>query len=416
MSEVPQIIELARVVDPFLNGGKLISYTSRYLTKTGENYGSIMLAITAKVQMLSGDVEELALVAKLPPITNDYFWNIFQPERTSRTEIAIYKYVAPALRQLQWEMELDEEEIFDGFSIYYGSRISLDPDSTRVDRNALLVQENLQASGFKPGNREKMFDLSHAKFILKEMAKYHALPIALRVKKPQVFEEDVRPYFQHFNMNLGFGEKEKKQLEKDILEQVSIATNNTDRYVEGVRELYRDLQKYRDSVDEVKDNLYTTITHCDLWINNIMLKYDENGLPCKVKFVDFQLSQYDSLAHDVVFFLFSSVESAVLDQHFDKLISLYYQSFLNCLNSLKIPTESYSYVGFLKEVHKRAPIQIATALFMVKIILADHSTLPDDYKDLDLSVMSKNVGKENITKRTSDIIRLAEKYNFFLSN
>uniref|UniRef100_A0A1A9UMI8 CHK domain-containing protein n=1 Tax=Glossina austeni TaxID=7395 RepID=A0A1A9UMI8_GLOAU len=415
MSEVPQIIELAGVVDPFLNGGKLISYTSRYLTKTGENYGSIMLAITAKVQRLSGDVEELALVAKLPPITNDFLWNIFQPERTCRTEIAIYKYVAPALRQLQWEMELDEEEIFDGFSTYYGSRVSLDPDSTRVDRNALLVQENLQASGFKPGNREKMFDLPHAKFILKEMAKYHALPIALRVKRPQVFEEDVRPYFQHFNIDSGLGEKEKKQVETDLLEQVAIATNNAERYVEGVRELYGDLQKFRDAVDVVKDNLYSTIVHYDLWINNIMLKYDDNGLPWKVKFVDFQISQYGSLAHDLVFFLFSSVESAALDQHFDELISLYYQSFLSCLNSLKIPTESYSYVGFLKEVHKQAPIEIATALFMVKIILADHSTLPDDYKDLDLSVMSKNVGKEHIIKRTSDIIRLAEKYNFFLS-
>uniref|UniRef100_A0A1B0ADY4 Uncharacterized protein n=1 Tax=Glossina pallidipes TaxID=7398 RepID=A0A1B0ADY4_GLOPL len=190
----------------FLNYPEVLK--GRYLTKTGENYGSIMLAITAKVQRLSGDVEELALVAKLPPITNDFFWNIFQPERICRTEIAVYKYVAPALRQLQWEMGLDEEEIFDGFSIYYGSRVSLDPDSTRVDRNAVLVKENLQASGFKPGNREKIFDLSHAKFILKEMAKYHALPIALRVKRPQVFEEDVRPYFRHFNIDSGLGEKE----------------------------------------------------------------------------------------------------------------------------------------------------------------------------------------------------------------
>uniref|UniRef100_A0A1A9WZX5 CHK domain-containing protein n=1 Tax=Glossina brevipalpis TaxID=37001 RepID=A0A1A9WZX5_9MUSC len=415
MSEIPEIIELAKVVDPFLNGGKLISYTSRYLTKTGENYGSIMLAITAKIQRPSDNIEELPLVVKLPPITNDFFWNIFQPERTCRAENAVYKYVAPAIRQLQLEMKLDEQDLFDGFPMYYGSRISLDPNAVRVDKTALLVQENLQATGFKAGNREKMFDLPHAKFILKEMAKYHALPIALRLKKPQVFEEKVRPYFRHFNINAGLSEEEKIQVETELIQQVAIATNNCDRYMRRVRELYKALKNYRDCSDEIDDTMYTTIAHCDLWINNLMLKYDDNGLPCKVKFVDFQISQYDSLAHDVIFFLFSSVESAVLEHHFDELILLYYQSFLMCLESLKISTDDYSYVGFLKEVHKQAPIEMAAALFMLKIILADHSTLPDDYKDVDMSVMSKNLGKENITKRTSDIIRLAEKYNFFLS-
>lgn len=213
MANVPKIIDLPSVVEPHLKGGKLISYTSRYLTKAGDNYGSVMLAIMANIQKPSGEIEELPLVAKLPPITNDLFWQMFQPERTCLTENAVYKYLSPAIRSLQLEAGIGENELFEGFPEYYGSRISLKSDSKKVDRDAVLVQENLQTSGFKAGNRHKPFDLQHTKLIIREMAKYHALPIALRLKKPKDFDRDIRPYFGKFNMNTGMSEEIKATME-----------------------------------------------------------------------------------------------------------------------------------------------------------------------------------------------------------
>lgn len=67
----------------------------------------------------------------------------------------------------------------------------------------------------------------------------------------------------------------------------------------------------------------------------------------------------------------------------------------------------------MKELHKCAGIEICHALFMTKIILADNSTMPDDYKDINMDVLSRNVGKKNITEKTADIIRIAQKYRFF---
>lgn len=106
---------------------------------------------------------------------------------------------------------------------------------------------------------------------------------------------------------------------------------------------------------EAKDGPYTSIVHCDLWINNIMLKYgkkyilfiflnvkyiflflfvDHKGQPENVKFVDFQISQYENVVHDLIFFLFSSCSREVLDQHLDDLLYFYYKEFLKCLESI----------------------------------------------------------------------------------
>lgn len=80
-------------------------------------------------------------------------------------------------------------------------------------------------------------------------------------------------------------------------------------------------------------------------IKKSLLFLDENCQPCKVKFVDFQIAQYENCVHDIIFFLFSSVEIPVLKQYFDELLQLYYQTFIECLKSVQISTEQYSFVG-----------------------------------------------------------------------
>ena len=272
MTDVPQIVDLDRVVEPHLDGGKLLNYSSRYLTKPGDNYGSVLLAIEAKVQTKDGTVIELPLVAKLPPITNELLWKMFQPEHTCLTENAVYTYLSPAIKKLQLEAGIKEYELFDGLSKYYGSRISLDGNATTVDKNAVLVQENLQSHGFRAGNRHKMFDLQHAKVILQQVARFHALPVALRLKQPAEYEKAIRPYFRRFDVNNGIDEETEKQFEQELLDDVTEATGGNEIILQRVKELIEDYNAVMNSPDK-EDDLYTTIVHFDMWINNLMIKY-----------------------------------------------------------------------------------------------------------------------------------------------
>ncbi|KAH8244581.1 hypothetical protein KR038_007337 [Drosophila bunnanda] len=416
MGEVPKITDLPQVIAPHLpEGSTLESYKSRYLTKPGDNYGSVMLALQAQIRSANGSVRDLPLIAKLPPLTNDLYWQIFQPERTCITENAVYQYLSPELDKLQLEAGVLPAELFDGFPRYYGSRISLDPTATKVDRDAVLVQENVTVRGYQPGNRHKAYDLAHTVLILNYLARYHALPIALRLKKPEVYEQHVRPFFLKFNMNGNIGPEEKKLMDDEQMKDIQ-AVASDERDVKRVKELQDAYDAYQAEKDE-EDGPFTSLVHSDLWINNMMVKYgkewNEEGTPIKLKIVDFQIAQYGSLVHDIIFLLFSSVEDKVLEDNYYNFLSIYYKAFIRSLESVNVDTSDYTYEKFLEEVQRVAHLQLPHALFMMKVILADNSTMPDDYKDMDFSVLSKNTGIKTIVTKFEAILRLGKKFNIF---
>ncbi|KAL7742462.1 hypothetical protein ACLKA6_019090 [Drosophila palustris] len=414
MAQVPQIIDLNKIIEPHLpQGATLASYESRYLTKPGDNYGSIMLTIDAKVKRPNGVVEDLPLIAKLPPLTNDLYWQLFKPERTCLTENSVYKYLAPELEKLQLEAGVLPTKLFDGFPRYYGSRISLSADATaKVDRDAVLVQENVAVSGYKPGDRHKPYDLAHTVLILHYMAQYHALPMALRLQKPQVFDQYLRPYFRKFNMNDNMAPEVISALNNETLSDIKTIFKDDDGVVKRVQELlelYDELQ----SAEDVPDGPWTSIVHMDLWINNLMIKYEDANVPAKLKIVDFQIAQYESIVHDIIFFLLSSVDTTILEENYYNFLRIYYEAFIKSLRSVHVDTTKYSYEAFLEEVARVAHLQVPHALFMTKVILADNNTLPTDYKDVDLTILTKNRGVANIMVKISDIIRLSQKFSIF---
>lgn len=50
---------------------------------------------------------------------------------------------------------------------------------------------------------------------------------------------------------------------------------------------------------------------------------------------------------------------------------------------------------------------------MTKVIMADNNTLPSDYKDVDLTILTKNIGDTKIMGKISDILRLSKRFNIF---
>lgn len=50
------------------------------------------------------------------------------------------------------------------------------------------------------------------------------------------------------------------------------ATNNNADYVERAKELMKEYDQFVSKPDK-EDDLYTSVVHCDLWINNLMIQY-----------------------------------------------------------------------------------------------------------------------------------------------
>lgn len=88
---------------------------------------------------------------------------------------------------------------------------------------------------------------------------------------------------------------------------------------------------------EPMSNGFRVLSHGDAWLNNIMLRSDEDAL-----LLDFQGPSWATPALDLHYFIVSSVHDDVKIVHFDEMIKFYYKEIAESLTKLKydgaIPT------------------------------------------------------------------------------
>ncbi|RZC39234.1 EcKinase, DUF1679, and/or APH domain containing protein [Asbolus verrucosus] len=109
---------------------------------------------------------------------------------------------------------------------------------------------------------------------------------------------------------------------------------------------------------------FATIAHNDVWVNNIMIKL-ENDKPTQNKLLDFQVCDYGSPARDLLFFLFTSVKSYILEKRYDDFIELYRKTFTSILHELKCDSTLFFFEAFEKELeYEGKGSQFAHAVFM----------------------------------------------------
>ncbi|ROT72733.1 hypothetical protein C7M84_008848 [Penaeus vannamei] len=68
---------------------------------------------------------------------------------------------------------------------------------------------------------------------------------------------------------------------------------------------------------------HQVICHGDAWNNNLLFKYDEDGVPVEVMLVDLQLCRRESFAVDLNYFLYTSLTGDVRKPNLDALLETY---------------------------------------------------------------------------------------------
>jgi thiamine kinase-like enzyme len=89
----------------------------------------------------------------------------------------------------------------------------------------------------------------------------------------------------------------------------------------------------------------TTIIHGDLWSNNMMFSNDSDGIPGKIKLLDFQMGHVAHPAIDLCYFLYSNTDSAFRKNNLDRCLREYFVVFRKYLTGL----EDFGYDEFKKE-------------------------------------------------------------------
>ncbi|KAJ8977761.1 hypothetical protein NQ317_001125 [Molorchus minor] len=305
-----KIRNLEEVLAKYLGPDKKIEHVAATaFGQKGENYGN-------------HNEEELHGVAKTIP-DNEISRKIFNIQVTCKNEIAMYDTITPTLQEFQREHGV--KDIIDYLPDMYGARLNLDGKNEIVDEDAVLILENLTVSvqcGARSGARPKFkedkdefsgvpwqgyvnvdrhigFNLEEAELILKNLATFHSVPLAIKLKKPDVFEKKIKPYLAPF---IPPDDPPPNGENKETMTTVILEIfQDSYKCIPYIPKLKRIFEGAKEASKTPPKEPFATVTHGDTWVNNIMLKF-KNNKPFKLKFVDFQVCDYKSPGSDLFFF------------------------------------------------------------------------------------------------------------------
>ncbi|XP_077279633.1 uncharacterized protein LOC143907027 [Temnothorax americanus] len=332
----------------------------KHLTDPGENFGSVILAVTINVEQ-NDKKRILNVVVKLPP-KSAYLLDLFDSPLTFKKELEFYSMVAPEFLKLQNKNGIPREALSVIVPQFLGGRLGL-RDPQCFDEQAAIVLENLKSHDYTTQDRIAGLDKEHMDFAIAHLAKLHAITIGLKLKKPEFFEKTVLPCLGYplteAAMNGALDMVQKAHNDYKSMKEANVYLDRIEKTLEyGLKD------------DITPEEPWATLVHGDFWVNNMMFKYDESGRPINMKIVDFQLTTYNYGVNDLIFFLISSSRKEILDNHLDDMIDFYYDSFIESLKSLNVDTNAFPRGQFMEQLNQCAPVKFSQCIMMVQVIQA----------------------------------------------
>lgn len=237
----------------------------------------------------------------------------------------------------------------------------------------IVALENLKPLGYRMGPKIDL-DEEHLRLMIKNIALYHSVPYALRIKgdpkldelasklSPFSFLSDTGEELGAYKRLLSVG----MQRFFDLVEK-----NSTYQYDEAFMEnckrfkknhLENGALKLMQSILK-KDEIFSIILHGDYNRNNVLFKYEQlDGFdnPTGIKMYDFQEIRYATPVIDIAFFMYMNIHSSLREQLWDNLLEYYHETLVESLiDILKCDKDDerlkpYSFENFMQHFSKHA--------------------------------------------------------------
>ncbi|KAL5274238.1 hypothetical protein ACFFRR_000788 [Megaselia abdita] len=322
---------VADAVDDFL---MITKFSPKSGSAAGENYASIMLRIDFEVKLKDGSNREFSLMVKTAQDGENA--QMIADMGIFDKEIEVYEKLLPAFEELYSSK---------GINVTFG------PKSYKLSKQPptdTIVMEDLKQREFVNANRLEGLDTDHVESVLKLIAKFHAASA--------VYYEINGPYHERFNNGV-FDPAKREEFTHIYAPMLDVMSNAFSKNIEAkyTEKMFKDADTMLDRNFEcarIKDEDFNVLNHGDSWCNNFMFSYSDQGERKDTLLVDFQLVKYGSPAHDLLYFLLSSVQNDIRLTKFDYFIKFYHDELSRNLTILnypkKIPSLSDIHMSILK--------------------------------------------------------------------
>uniref|UniRef100_A0A023F6I7 Putative ecdysteroid kinase n=1 Tax=Triatoma infestans TaxID=30076 RepID=A0A023F6I7_TRIIF len=349
---------------------KIVSVECKPALDKGENFMSTLLRYKLVVLLGSGETAVKHLIVKSLPDTEDHS-AFLQEYSFFKNEIHVYSKILRDMMTLMEEFQDKRDQLWcemAGYKPYHK-----------------LILQDLKDHQFHAQNRRETLDMQHSMFALKALARFHAMSAVLLKRsllrpgefEPYVLSKEkmVKCVFVACMKVLGKGVKQSWGDEWSHLPEL---------FNKAVDEIYNNLQK----LIKPDESRFNVLNHGDCWTNNMLFRHvEDTNIPSAIRFVDYQLSHYNSFAWDVTYFLYTSIQPTIRREKFVELLTTYHKALCYNLKLFHYPESDIPTIQQCMDEMERIKYFGALVLLSVYAITTADNDEPFD--------MDKNLKNED---------------------
>uniref|UniRef100_A0A1Q3FNC1 Putative ecdysteroid kinase n=1 Tax=Culex tarsalis TaxID=7177 RepID=A0A1Q3FNC1_CULTA len=311
---------------------KVVGHKTEAATKKGDNYASEMYRVEIEYAM-DGKLYSCTKILKVIP-SGEIQRKVMEKNNIFPREIAVYRDILPRIQKLLQSI---------------GDPVKISPtcNYTTDDPKTMLVFDDLKKCGYQMVDRRIGLDLEQTKLVLKKLAKLHACSAIVYQEDTAVMEPvmegaiSTNPNRQDFLIFYKLCARQVVKLVEswkdpsfgEILIKLRNLPNTT--IAKGCQVYTRD------------DSVFNVLNHDDVWISNLMFKYDDKVTLNDVLLLDYQLAYFGSPGVDLNYFLNGSIKEEIREKHWLELIRYYHTILTETLRKLQYSGNSPT----LQDIH-----------------------------------------------------------------
>lgn len=230
--------------------------------------------------------------------------------------------------------------------------------------------------------------MSQAKTAASALAHFHALGIAMKHKNPEFFEVA--------KSRAKFWDMKSESFDDVINLFLNIFKDDevTSKYYERIKLAMT--QESARSWSILPEEPWSTIVHQDFWTGNLLFRADE------VKFIDFQMYLFASPLRELTFFVTTGLSKQVLTNHFDEIVDIYYEKFVELLKRFNCDITEFEREKFDARLKIDAFKEFPHGPYMLKMMTAEYGENFDvsEIKDF----MRKDLASPALVRRLRNFV------------
>lgn len=323
----------------------MVNFSATNMSADGDSFCSEMKRVTLSYTADDDkEVRTISIIAKYMP-ENEAMSQMITEMRLFDVELDIYNVVIPKMSTLAYREKV-------GPKVYY----------TSAEPVPIVLLQDLSQLGYKILERQKGLGLDDSLAVIEKLAYFHAASRALHEMDSTMLIKYNEPLF----------------VKPMVQSLIGVAYSEVIKLCESVQELNCYVHKLQSSKDRIlrsvkhvheTDFKIKVLNHGDLWIHNILFRFDEDGNVHDLRFIDFQAACFTSPCLDLHYLLAGNLRLVARAKQ-DTIIDHYFHCLVKHLETLHIKTFP-NRPDFDKDFRLMGCYGFCTSILMLAIIKAE---------------------------------------------